>query len=313
VEPEIKARARGRWQGILAAIGIHREQLQNKHGPCPLCGGKDRFRFDDLQGDGTWICNRCGSGDGFSLVRKLKGVDFLGAVELIEREIGAAPVRLPKPTQEDPGRRDRLQSIWTHAVPLSGPDTASRYLASRGITIKPPANAVRFVADLPYYDGKIRAYFPTMIAKVVAPDNSAATLHRTYLDKSGTKAFVLGDKCKMLFPGKIPVGGAVRLGPVQGRMGVAEGIETALSAAQLFGISVWACLSAAALMKWEPPPGVRQIVIFGDRDDSFCGQMTSYSLAYRLKTMYRSLTEIEVHFPAGNFGDFNDQLCAAGH
>jgi putative DNA primase/helicase len=117
----------------------------------------------------------------------------------------------------------------------------------------------------------------------------------------------------MLFPGKIPVGGAVRLGPADVKMGVAEGIETALSAAQLFGFSVWACLSAGALVKWEPPPGARSIVIFGDRDESFCGQMTSYSLAYRLKTMYRSLTEIEVRFPVDGFGDFNDQLCAAGH
>ena len=31
---------------------------ERKAGPCPLCAeGKDRFRFDDREGKGTWICN----------------------------------------------------------------------------------------------------------------------------------------------------------------------------------------------------------------------------------------------------------------
>jgi putative DNA primase/helicase len=306
---DIQSRARGRWTGILAAIGINREHLKNKGGPCPICGGKDRFRFDDRRGDGTWICNRCGAGNGFQMIMRLKTCNFHDAVLLIEKEIGAAPVRLPPPTIEDEGRKERLQAIWTRAAPLEGPDAASRYLASRGIVIKPPPTAVRFIQELPYYDGKIRTYFPTMIAKVVAPDNSSATLHRTFLNEQGTKAFVLGDKCKMLMPGKIPTGGAVRLGPADETLGVAEGIETALSAAQLHHMTVWACLSAGALLKWQPPESTRRIVIFGDRDESFCGQMTSYSLAYRLKTMRRMLT-IEVAFPSGQFKDFNDELRA---
>ena len=44
LEP-IKERARGRWQGILPAIGVSSQYLTGKHGPCPMCGGKDRFRW----------------------------------------------------------------------------------------------------------------------------------------------------------------------------------------------------------------------------------------------------------------------------
>lgn len=48
---------------------------KNQHGPCPICGGKDRFRCDDKQGKGTWFCNQCGAGDGFELIVKSRGID----------------------------------------------------------------------------------------------------------------------------------------------------------------------------------------------------------------------------------------------
>ena len=44
--PTTKERAVGRWKSILPAFGVTPQQLTGKHGPCPLCGGKDRFRFD---------------------------------------------------------------------------------------------------------------------------------------------------------------------------------------------------------------------------------------------------------------------------
>ena len=37
-------RARGRWREILPRLGLEPQFLVKKHGPCPLCGGKDRFR-----------------------------------------------------------------------------------------------------------------------------------------------------------------------------------------------------------------------------------------------------------------------------
>lgn len=53
---DIKAAARYRWQEIHAAIGIAPKFLRNKHQPCPACGGEDRFRYDDKDGKGTFIC-----------------------------------------------------------------------------------------------------------------------------------------------------------------------------------------------------------------------------------------------------------------
>ncbi len=64
--------ALGHWPRILPALGI--QVLKNRHQPCPVCGGSDRFRFDDREGRGTWYCNQCGAGDGLKLVEKVFGV-----------------------------------------------------------------------------------------------------------------------------------------------------------------------------------------------------------------------------------------------
>ena len=64
--------AQGRWQGILAELGLS-DYLSGKHGPCPICGGKDRFRWDNKGGNGTYFCNQCGAGDGFKLLQEFKG------------------------------------------------------------------------------------------------------------------------------------------------------------------------------------------------------------------------------------------------
>ena len=53
-------RARGRWREVLMHFGIDEKYLHNRHGPCPLCGGKDRFRFDDRHGSGSYFCNENG-------------------------------------------------------------------------------------------------------------------------------------------------------------------------------------------------------------------------------------------------------------
>ena len=55
-----KERARGRWRQILPALGIDARFLTGRNCPCPICGGKDRFRFIDRKdGDGMWLCSQC--------------------------------------------------------------------------------------------------------------------------------------------------------------------------------------------------------------------------------------------------------------
>ncbi|MCT8351287.1 MULTISPECIES: primase-helicase zinc-binding domain-containing protein [Photorhabdus] len=84
-----------RWPAILSQAGIV-VPANNRHGPCPMCGGKDRFRFDDKNGNGTWICNRakCGHGDGLDLLAKFKGCQLIEAARWIS-ELSELPSTAP--------------------------------------------------------------------------------------------------------------------------------------------------------------------------------------------------------------------------
>ena len=81
--------ANGQWGHVLSSLGIQMPK-KDKHGPCPMCGGKDRFRFDDLEGRGTWICNQCDpkAGDGLQLVINVLGVSPTKAAKQVAGVFG---------------------------------------------------------------------------------------------------------------------------------------------------------------------------------------------------------------------------------
>ncbi|MDM7937037.1 MAG: primase-helicase zinc-binding domain-containing protein [Cyanobium sp. CZS 48M] len=93
------AAARCRWPEILAALaGLSDKQLSNRHQPCPLCGGTDRYRFDDKDGSGSWFCNQCGgkdqrggAGSGMDLLMRRQGWSFVEAARQVEAFLGLVP------------------------------------------------------------------------------------------------------------------------------------------------------------------------------------------------------------------------------
>lgn len=85
----IKQAATGNWiSHIFPHVGIMLRSPANKHQPCPLCGGNDRFRCDNKRGEGTWICNQCGAGNGFMLVQKYTNSDVIETNRLIANALG---------------------------------------------------------------------------------------------------------------------------------------------------------------------------------------------------------------------------------
>ena len=89
----VKAAAQGHWREILTANGLNLPDPKRRSG-CPVCGGKDRFRFDDQEGRGTWLCNqcgkdgKCGAGDGLSLYQKATGQTMSEALHSLGRYLG---------------------------------------------------------------------------------------------------------------------------------------------------------------------------------------------------------------------------------
>jgi putative DNA primase/helicase len=141
-----------------------------------------------------------------------------------------------------------------------------------------------------------------MVAKVVTHDDRAVNLHLTLVTEGGQKASV--EKPRRVMPGKLPDGCAIRLSPAAEVMGVAEGIETALSASILYGVPVWACINKTILAKWEPPKIARRILIFADNDANFSGQAKAYHLANRLAVQHK--LDVEVLIPPEVGEDWND-------
>jgi len=89
---DIADRARGRWFEVLPLLGIDREYLRRTPGPCPICGGRDRFRWLDDIGFGNYACRQCGPGDGFILLRKKYGWSADEARSNVDDLVGSEPV-----------------------------------------------------------------------------------------------------------------------------------------------------------------------------------------------------------------------------
>ena len=296
--------SRGKWRGILATLGVPDSFLSGKNCPCPMCGGTDRFRFLDRDGSGSWVCNRCVErpGTGLDLVMAFTGLAFPEAASRVDEIVGNVTPDTPTGRREisDDERRAILRALWSEAKPLAD-DPASRYLAGRGLAVE--TSEMRFAPAARDGDGGVR---PCMVARVLTADGTrVATLHRTFLKPDGSGKAEMASPRKLM-PGSLPEGAAVRLGPVKECLGIAEGIETALSASQLFEIPVWSAIDGGNLAKWSPPEGVSEVCIFADNDPGFAGQAAAFALAKRLS----GKVEVNVKVPERVGTDWNDVLLA---
>ena len=299
MKPKTIDAARGKWTGILVHMGIDQNFLRNKHGPCPVCNGRDRFRYDDKDGDGTWICSQCGNGTGIMLLMAWKGWDFKTAaheVDLIVGNVEAAERR--EAAKPDPAIR--LRKISGGFAAMASINPVRLYLRSRGLS---PTSAIRFHPALEHYgEDSGRQIFPAMAAIFHSADGRPLSLHVTYLTPDGRKAPV--EVVRKIMPPVEPLGGsAIRLFPIAEHIGIAEGIETALAVHRDFGIPCLAAANAGLLEKFVVPEGVKAVSIFGDNDSNYTGQKAAYTLANRLQRTH----QVNVHVPGAADTDFADR------
>jgi putative DNA primase/helicase len=283
----------GRWPEIVSALVGSEATNTRKHQPCAVIpGSTDCYRFADRGDSGNYFC-RCsdGSKGGFDLIQCRLGVDFMGAVKLIEGVIGPCP----RDDNDEPKRENYGEILLREGV-RSG---RSKYLESRGLIV-PPGLLFHRGADYRDADGQITGKYPAMLAPIMR-EGEVLSVHVTYL-QDGKKAPV--DTVRKILPGKRVAGGAVELWPAATKMGVAEGVETAIAASMLFDIPVWAALNTSLLKAFEPPEVCEELVIFADHDENFAGHAAAYALAHAQSA--RVL--IDVCMPGAPGEDWNDVL-----
>lgn len=304
--------ARNKWRGTLIQLGVSGDFLTKKPGPCPICqAGEDRFVFDDKEGRGTSFCRQCGARDGMKLAMDFLGLPFAEAAAKIDAIVGNLRPDAGKHSADfsDEETRKVMRRLYMESTPLAPGDLAHRYLEARGIASETYPDTLRFHPRARDGNG---GECPTLISLVGVPgEPKFIAMHRTFLRPDGKAKAEMAAPRKLL--GSLADGSCIRLGPANAELGIAEGIETALSASALFGLPVWAAISAANMVKWLPPEGVESVTIFGDADASYTGQSAAYTLAHRIvmhaKKAAREI-EVIVKMPPALGWDWNDVLLA---
>lgn len=304
---DIHARLVTSWPAVLARLGIPEQVLVNRHGPCPACGGRDRFRFDNKHGRGDFFCNRCGAGDGFRLLERAFGWSFS---EARARVMAAAGIEPPPAFSCPPLRKPeepavavpsaRVLRLLREACPVHRCSEVVAYLEARGLWPLPPGCALKAHPSVEYFhEGQRIGRYAALVSPVVDICGELVTAHVTYL-ANGAK-LTEHEPRKLLGPLMGRQGCAVRLMPAADVVGIAEGVESALSAIRLEGIPCWAALNTSLLAKFEPPPNITRLVLYADRDEA--GLTAALRLAERL---YGRRMRFHARLPKGK--DFNDDL-----
>jgi len=309
------ARARAvRIEDEVERRGIKLSGKKHPAGPCPVCGGRDRF-WMNLR-EQRFGCRGCEvGGDVIALVEHLDGLDFKTAVEMLARDrLPSAPTKAKSTSGGKDENSEYALHIWRSSHPAVG-TLVEKYLRSRGITIPPPPS-LRFAPRLKHRSNTDAVTFwPAMVALVRrGTDGVPIAVHRTFLDPTGVKAPVepnkmalgatRGGAVRLAAPGGFePAGSVVHLDLQTSRpLLVGEGIETCLSAVQATGLPAWSALSAPGLRSLGLPASIRRVTILADADDA--GEEAAVFAGQRWKIEGRSVRIARP--PPGK--DFNDLL-----
>ena len=218
----------------------------------------------------------------------------LASARLIDPGPPAAPV--PRARDRN-GLEGAALRLWGAAGDIAG-SPAAAYLAARGVTAGSPE--LRFHPRTPHGSGPAACFRPAMIA-AVRDGSGLVAIHRTFLDPGKPRiARLPAAKCALGTLGS----GAVRLGGVARRLGLAEGIETAMSVSILFGLPCWATLGSERFALVRVPPDTAELVLFLDND---VGGRRAERIA---RSAFAHLPVVEARYPRRAGADWNDVLRA---
>ncbi|NDJ56698.1 DUF3313 family protein [Enterobacteriaceae bacterium 4M9] len=293
---ETVKQACGHWPRILPALGV--KVLKNRHQACPVCGGSDRFRFDDKEGRGTWFCNQCGAGDGLKLVEKVFGVNAFVAAGKVNAVTGNLPPVAPEVIAATEAETEvdgkAAVALAVKLMEKARPATGNAYLTRKGF---PALECLTLTAMHKTGGVTFRA------GDVVVPlhDDAGALVNLQFINSEGLKRTLKGGIVKGACH---TIEGQKQTGK---RLWIAEGYATALTVHHLTGETVMVALSSvnllslASLVRSKYPAS--QIVLAADRDLNGDGQTRASAAAEACEGM--------VALPPV-FGDWNDAFMQKG-
>ncbi|EJI4455494.1 toprim domain-containing protein, partial [Salmonella enterica] len=293
---ETVKQACGHWPRILPALGV--KVIKNRHQSCPVCGGSDRFRFDDKEGRGTWFCNQCGAGDGLKLVEKVFGVSASEAAGKVNAVTGNLPPVAPEVVAaaeaETEADRKAAAALAVRLMEKTRPASGNAYLTHKGF---PGHECVMLTAT--HKTGGVTFRAGDMVVPLY--DNAGALVNVQLINSDGLKRTLKGGAVKGTCH---IIGGQKQAGK---RLWIAEGYATALTVHHLTGETVMVALSSvnllslASLARQKHP--ACQIVLAADRDLNGNGQSKAAAAA--------DACEGIVALPPV-FGDWNDAFMQKG-
>jgi len=222
---------------------------------CPLCNDKKQ-------------CLSLSDGhDGKLLVHCFKGCDSISILKLLSDQFPQETyTQRPTPTPESSDGLNwssKAEYIWNQGLPIK--DTpVETYLRSRKVIVPYDCE------DLRYIPPSIK-YPPTMCARLTdAVTALPVSLHFTRLKPDGTGKNENGI-ARLYLSHHRKTGTVLRLtedAEVTLGLGIAEGIETALSVLKSGFAPIWACLDAGNIKSFPVLNGLDCLTIFADHDQA---------------------------------------------
>jgi Toprim domain/CHC2 zinc finger len=287
-------------------------------GPCPRCGGVDRFNVNTTKG--AWFCRGCDAkgGDGISLLMHVRGIAFREAVDDLTGESAVdgrqapAPIEAKAKPDDDDAREAFIRRMVEKAVrglvPIAGTPGEAYLRDARKINVPAIADVLSSTFAIGWYpesffkeenhrlDGRRLGCIVAVMTDPVTGEPTGG-ISRTYLHE-GKKV----GKAKGLGPA-----GIVRLTPdedVTNGLHLAEGLETALAAMSKDLRPMWSTGSTSIMAKLPVVGGIEFLTIIADRDENGAGEKAAHEAGQRWREAGRG---VRVWTPP-TFGDFNDLL-----
>jgi putative DNA primase/helicase len=197
------------------------------------------------------------------------------------------------------------RSIWNECRSARGTIVETYLRKARGLALDAIPMSIRFHPGLQHKPTSIT--LPCMVAAIQGPDRRIIAIHRTYLREDGAGKSPVSPRM-VLGP---YAGGAIRFGYASPRMLIGEGVESTLSAMQIFKMSGWAGISTAGLRSVVLPSEVTEVMIAADHDtpDPKTGIRPGIDAAEHAAERFRSEgRRVSIELPTNGAKDFNDVI-----